>query len=98
MYSILTNSNQTWTTSVRVLNLYLKSKFHDPTDSEHKFHKTRIENWLCIGLDSPDREPTVVTTTTCSTDSQTVPMMGSLKLLYTNLQSLGTILETFHFP
>ena len=21
------------------------SKFHDPIDSEHKFHKTRIENW-----------------------------------------------------
>ena len=20
-------------------------KFHAPTDSEHKFHKTRIENW-----------------------------------------------------
>ena len=22
------------------------SKFYDPSDSEHKFHKTRIENWL----------------------------------------------------
>ena len=26
------------------------SKFHDPTDSEHKFHRTRIENWLSIGF------------------------------------------------
>ena len=24
------------------------SKFHDPTDSEHKFYKTRIGNWLSI--------------------------------------------------
>ena len=27
------------------------SKFYDPTDSEHKFHKTRIENWLSIGFE-----------------------------------------------
>ena len=26
------------------------SKFYDPTDSEHKFHKTRIKNWLSIGF------------------------------------------------
>ena len=26
------------------------SKFYDPTDSEHKFHKARIENWLSIGF------------------------------------------------
>ena len=25
-------------------------KFHDPTDSEHKFYKKRIENWLSIGF------------------------------------------------
>ena len=31
------------------------SKFHDPTNSERKFYKTRIENWLSIGseLGSP---------------------------------------------
>ena len=27
------------------------SMFHDPTDSEQKFHKTRIENWLSIGFE-----------------------------------------------
>ena len=71
------------------------SKFHEPTDSEHKCHKTRIENWLFIGfqLGPPDCEPTFITTTPCSTYS----MMGSIKLLYIHFQSLGTILETFHF-
>ena len=39
MYSVLTDSNQTWTASVGVLKLDLKSKFYDPTDSEHEFHK-----------------------------------------------------------
>ena len=31
------------------------SKFYDPSESEHKFHKTRIEYWLSIGfeLESP---------------------------------------------
>ena len=31
------------------------SKFHDPTNSERKFYKARIENWLSIGseLGSP---------------------------------------------
>ena len=27
------------------------SKFYDPTDSEHKFHKTRIEYCLSIGFE-----------------------------------------------
>ena len=27
------------------------SKFYDPTDSEHKFYKTRMENWLSIGFE-----------------------------------------------
>ena len=27
------------------------SKFYDPTDSEHKFHKTRVENWLSVGFE-----------------------------------------------
>ena len=26
------------------------SKFYVPTDSEHKFHETGIENWLPIGF------------------------------------------------
>ena len=26
------------------------SKFYDPTYSEHKFHKTRIKNWLSIAF------------------------------------------------
>ena len=25
--------------------------FHDRTDSEQKFHETRIENWLSIGFE-----------------------------------------------
>ena len=59
-------------------------------------YKTRIKNCLSIGLKlgTPDLEPTVITTTLWSTYS----MMGSLKLLYTHLQSLGTILEIFHYP
>ena len=48
-YYILTNGNRTWTAmsepSTRI------SMFHDPTDSEQKFHKTRIENWLSIGFE-----------------------------------------------
>ena len=27
------------------------SKFYNPTDSEQKLHKTRIENWLYIGFE-----------------------------------------------
>ena len=27
------------------------SKFYDPTDSEHKFHKIKIENWLSTGFE-----------------------------------------------
>ena len=27
------------------------SKFYNPADSEHKLHKTRIENWLSIGFE-----------------------------------------------
>ena len=30
------------------------SKFHAPTDSEHKFHKVRIENSYNSSWDSPD--------------------------------------------
>ena len=42
-----TNDNRTWTpvseSSTRI------SKFYEPVDSEHKFYKTRIENWLPVG-------------------------------------------------
>ena len=69
------------------------SKFYNPTDSEHKLHKTRIENWLSIGFELEFPEPIVITTTPCSTYN----MMGSLKVLYTHLQSLVLILETFTF-
>ena len=74
------------------------SKFYNSTDSEHKLHKTRIENWHSIGfeLEFPWMETysQVITTAPCSTNS----MMGSLKVLavlYTHFQSLATILETF---
>ena len=89
-YSILTNSNRLWTTTVAVIRL----NFYDPTDSEHKFHKTKIENWLSTGfeLDFPWLG-------TYSHNHYTMfSMMGSHKLLYTHLQSLGTILETLQFP
>ena len=26
------------------------SKFYNPTDSKHKLHKTRIENWHSLGF------------------------------------------------
>ena len=45
-YSILTNGNQAWT--ARLESLTRISKFYDPSDSEHKFHKMRIENWLSV--------------------------------------------------
>ena len=66
------------------------SKLYDPTDSEHKCHKTKIQYFLSIDfeLDPPDWEPTVITTTPCSAYS----IMGRLKVLYTHLQILGTIL------
>ena len=31
-----------WKTSTRIL------KFYAPTDSEHKFNKTGIENWMAL--------------------------------------------------
>ena len=71
------------------------SKFYDTTDSEHKSHKTRIENWLSKGL-----ELGFPWLKTYCYNHYTLfnSMMGSIKLLYTHPQSLGTILETFHFP
>ena len=47
-YSILANGNRTWTASVAVIHWNLKS--NDPTYSEHKSHKRKIENWLSIGF------------------------------------------------
>ena len=68
-------------------------------DSEHKIHKTRIENWLSIGfeLESSDWEPTYSHNHYIMFNLQ-YDVMGSLKLLYTHLQSLGTILGNLHFP
>ena len=63
------------------------SNFHGPTDSEHKFHKTRIK----IGY------PLVSNWDSSTIHGQLQYTMGSLKLLFTHLQSLGTILEAFHF-
>ena len=40
------------------------SKIHDPTDSEHKFQKTRIENWLSIGFELGIPWKSIVITTT----------------------------------
>ena len=54
-----------------------------------KIGSPQVSNW-----NPPDWESTVITITPCSTES----MMESLKLLYAHLQSLGTILETLHFP
>ena len=48
-----------------------------------------VLNW-----DRPDWESTVITTVPCSAYS----MMGSLKVFYTHLQSLGTIVRTLNFP
>ena len=47
-YVLHPNGNLTWTTSGGVLNWV--SKFYSPTDSEHKFYKMWIENWLLIGF------------------------------------------------
>ena len=78
-YSILTNDNQIWTTSVG-----------DLTDSEHKFHITRIEIWASISfeLGFAWQRTYYHNNYTCSTCSS---MMGSLKLLYTHLQSPVTM-------
>ena len=52
----------------------LDPKLYKPTDFEHKFHKTGIENWLPIGFNlSP------ITTTLCSTTN-----VESLEVLYTH--------------
>ena len=48
-YSILTNGNQTWT--ARLDSLTRISKFYDPSDSEHKFHKMGIKNWLSMDFE-----------------------------------------------
>ena len=48
--------------------------FMPTTDSENKFHKTGIENWLSIGFNLP-----LITTTLCSTTNG-----ESLKVLNTH--------------
>ena len=60
------------TVSVGVLNLI--PKLYDPTDSEHKFHKTGIENWLRIGFNLA-----LITTALCSAINR-----ESLKVLHTH--------------
>ena len=54
------------------------SKFYAPTDSEHKFNKTEMENWLPIGY---NWEPTVITTTLCSSANWV-----SLQVLYPSIK------------
>ena len=44
-YSILTNGNRTWTRISTGI-----SKFYEPSDSEPKFNKRRIKNWLSISF------------------------------------------------
>ena len=57
-----------------------------PTDSEHKFHKTGIENWLPIGF---NLEIIIIIITTVG---------ERLKVLYSHPKSLRITLETYHKP
>ena len=61
------------------------SKFHDPTDSEHKFYKTKTKNWQSISfkLGTPDWESTVITTKLWSTYS----LLGSQTFIYPSSKS-----------
>ena len=54
------------------------------------FHKAGIENWLRV---EPAAWESPILGTCSRTNNGT-----SLKILYTHPQSLGTTLETFHFP
>ena len=93
-YSILTNGNRICTASVGVLSKDFKVLW--PTDSEHKLHKTRIENRLSIAFDLGS--PWLGTYSHNHYTISTLQYDGSLKILYAHLQNLGTILETFHCP
>ena len=64
--------------SVGVLNWV--SKFYTPTDSEHKFHKRGIKNWLLICELCLDWKPAVLTTTLSSTTNGENP-----NVLYTQV-------------
>ena len=55
--------NGNWTRTARVLNWV--STFCAITDSQHKFHKTGIENWLTIGFNLA-----LITTTLRSTTNR----------------------------
>ena len=66
------NSNWTWTASVRVHDWV--STVYATNDSEHKFQKMRIENWLPIGFNL-----VLITTKVCATTNG-----KSLKVLYTH--------------
>ena len=66
------------------------SKIYDPPNSEQKFYKTRIENWLSIGfkLGFPWLRTYSYNHYTMHNMWHKVGMMGSLKLSYTHLQVL----------
>ena len=66
------NGNWTRTASVGILNWVLT--FYAPTYSEHKFHKTEIQNWLPIEFNLA-----LITTTLWSATNE-----ESLKVLYTH--------------
>ena len=55
--------NGNWTRTASVGGLNWVSTFYVPTDSEHKFHKTRIENWLPIGFNLALMTTTLFSTT-----------------------------------
>ena len=68
------------------------SKIYNPTDSEHKFHETKIENWLSIGfeLESSWLE-------TYSHNHYTMFNLPYDGETYNYLQSPGTILEILKY-
>ena len=93
---ILSNSNQTWTTTVRVLNLDLKVLW--PTYAKYKFHKKRIEIWLSIGFKMGFPWLRTYFYNHYTMFNIYLVWWGSLKLLCTHFQRLRIILEIFHFP
>ena len=74
--------------STSILKLYV------PTVSEHKLHKTGIENGHPLNsiYDRLYWENVLITTNLCSTANDEV-----LKVLHTHSESLGITLETLHY-
>ena len=58
------------------------SKFYNPTNSEHKIHKTRIQNWLSIFF-----EQEYPWQRNYSHNHYTMLTYGMMGLLHTHLQS-----------